>query len=175
MESYFFVFFCKTICIRFSCKSREAFEVTVCLLFQISVWINPKWKRVSRRLQSSPKRWGINHSPSPFGRPAPIRKVFPPQSSQTSYWFSMPWSIPGCDATWSVSALQGSVLMLRCILICAQCRGRVKLCASFFSSNSACPASPQTAFFTFPICILRKSFFIWDCWALNEVDELSTL
>lgn len=117
---------------------RHVFEVSCdcgCLVLQISVWIKPKLKRVSRRLQSTPKRWGINHSNSPLGWPAPIRKVFfPPQSSQTSYWFSMPWSISGCDATWSVSALQESMPMFWCILICAQCRGRVKLCAGSFDS-----------------------------------------
>lgn len=36
-----------------------------CLVLQISVWINPKLKRVSRRLQSTPKRWDINHSQQP--------------------------------------------------------------------------------------------------------------
>ena len=51
------------------------------------------------------------------------------QSSQTRYWFAMPWSIPGCDATWSVSALHESMAMLWCILMCAQCHDRVKLCA----------------------------------------------
>lgn len=41
---------------------------------QISVWIKPKLKRVSRRLQSSPKRWGINHSGSP-PTPSPVAQL----------------------------------------------------------------------------------------------------
>lgn len=47
------------------------------ILFQISVWTRPKWKRASRRPQSSPKRWDIIHSDiSPF--------CWPPQSGKVS-------------------------------------------------------------------------------------------
>lgn len=92
-----------------------------CLVLQISVWIKRKLKRVSRRLQSTLKRWDINHSnSSPLVGQLPSAKFFLHQISQTNYWFSMPWSIPGCDATWSVSALQESMVMFWCILICAQ-------------------------------------------------------
>lgn len=113
------------------CRSNCACDCC-CLVLQISVWIKPKLRRVSRRLQSTPRRWDINHSNSPLGWPTPIRNVFfLPQSSQTSYWFSMPWSIPGRDATWSVSALQESVPKLWCVLICSQYPSRVKLCVCY--------------------------------------------
>lgn len=66
---------CDEACsLRMSKSSRMA--QSRCILFQISVWTRPKWRRVSRRPQSSPKRWGIIHSDiSPFSLAASIGKV----------------------------------------------------------------------------------------------------
>lgn len=64
----------ETCCLQISKCSRMV--VSRCILFQISVWTRPKWRRASRRPQSSPKRWDIIHSDiSPFLLAASIGKV----------------------------------------------------------------------------------------------------
>lgn len=108
-------------------------EVPCDLVLQISVWIKPKLKRVSRRLRSTPKRWDINHSNSPLGWPAPIRKVF--SSSELPDKLLIFHALIN---TWlwrymiriSITRINADVLMYTC----AQWRGRVKLCADSFGT-----------------------------------------
>lgn len=100
--------------LRISKSSRTA--ESQCILFQISVWTRPKWTRASRRPQSSPKRWDIIHSDiSTFCWTPQSGKFLLAQSCcHRGYWFFMLWSMPGCDATWSLSALQQSMAVLMC-------------------------------------------------------------
>lgn len=62
------------------------------------------------------RHYSLGHFP-PFCWPPQSGKFLLAQSCQTGYWFFMLWSMPGCDATWSLSALQQSmaVLMYTCM------------------------------------------------------------
>lgn len=109
-----------------------------CILFQISVWTRPKWRRASRRPQSSRKRWDIIHSDiSPFCWPPQSGKFLLARSCQTGYWFFMLWSMPGCDATWSLSALQQSMAVLRYTCM-RTARGQSCIMCRHFWCTSVC-------------------------------------
>lgn len=127
----------ETCCLRILKYSRMA--ESRCILFQISVWTRPKWRRASRRPRSSPKRWDIIHSDiSPFRWPPQWGEVCSlPKAARRAIDFFMPWSMPGCDATWSVSALQQSMAMLWCILACARRGGQSCIMCRHFWCESA--------------------------------------